>query len=284
MNLKLTGTLVVLCFVVAPSTSRAQLLAAKDAPVAYGHHHLNATNVAADVRFFADTLGGTPITVAGRQIVKFPNVLVFIREQKPTGGSKGSSVDHIGFSVPSLRATVDKVKANGYRMVTKEEAGAPWVVTDDIARQEGRDVAIAFAMGPDDLKVELVEARNQQTPIALHHVHFAGPDNTAMQEWYAKVFGARPGNPGGTFRSATLPGVSLNFNQAPAAVAGTQGRVVDHIGFEIDHLADFLKRLESMGIKATNVRDVPDLGVSIGFITDPWGSYIELTEGLEKIQ
>ena len=42
--------------------------------------------------------------------------------------------------------------------------------------------------------------------------------------------------------------------------------------------------LEAMGIKATNVRDVPDLGLSIGFITDPWGTYIELTEGLKKIQ
>jgi hypothetical protein len=59
---------------------------------------------------------------------------------------------------------------------------------------------------------------------------------------------------------------------------------VDHIGFEIEHLADFLKRVEAMGIKPVNVRDVPDLSVSIGFITDPWGTYIELTEGLKKTQ
>jgi catechol 2,3-dioxygenase-like lactoylglutathione lyase family enzyme len=284
MNLKLTCTTVALCLFVAASPSSAQLLAAKDAPVAYGHHHLNVTSIPADLKFFADTLGGTPVVVAGRQIVKFPNVLVMLREQKPTGGTKGTSVDHIGFSVPDLRATVDKVKANGYRIVTKEEAPAPWVVADDLATQAGRDIRIAFAMGPDDLKVELVEVKTQQTPIALHHVHFAGPDNKAMQEWYVKVFGAKAGNPGGTFQSATLPGVSLNFNQATAAVVGTQGRTVDHIGFEIDHLADFLKKVEAMGIKPVNVRDVPDLGASIGFITDPWGTYIELTEGLKKIQ
>jgi hypothetical protein len=29
---------------------------------------------------------------------------------------------------------------------------------------------------------------------------------------------------------------------------------------------------------------VPELSVSIAFITDPWGTYIELTEGLDKIQ
>jgi len=284
MNVKLTCSALALCLFVAASPSPAQLLAAKDAPVAYGHHHLNVTSIPASLKFFGETLGGTPITVAGRQIVKFPNVLVMLREQKPTAGSKGSSVDHLGFGVPNLRAAVDKIKANGFRMVTKEEAPAPWVVTDDIGRQEGRDIAIAFAMGPDDLKVEIVEVKAQLVPVSLHHVHFAGPDNKAMQEWYVKVFGAKPGNPGGTFQSATLPGVSLNFNQAPAAVAATQGRVVDHVGFEIDGLPAFLKKVEAMGIKPVNVRDVPELGVSIGFITDPWGTYIELTEGLDKIQ
>jgi catechol 2,3-dioxygenase-like lactoylglutathione lyase family enzyme len=284
MKLKLIGTIAALCLCVAASSSQAQLLLAKDAPVVYGHHHLNVTDIPANLKFFADTLGGTSITVAGRQMVKFPNVLVFLRQQKPTAGSKGSSVDHLGFSVPNLRTAVDTIKANGYRMVTKEEAPAPWVVADDLATQAGRDARIAFAMGPDDLKVELVEVKAQATPVALHHVHFAGPDNKAMQEWYAKVFGAKAGNPGGTFLSATLPGVSLNFNQVPAAVAGTQGRVVDHVGFEIDRLADFLKTVEAMGIKPVNVRDVPDLGASIAFITDPWGTYIELTEGLDKIQ
>jgi catechol 2,3-dioxygenase-like lactoylglutathione lyase family enzyme len=284
MNLTLTGSVVALCLFAAASSSQAQLLAAKDAPVAYGHHHLNVTDIPAHVKFFSEALGGTPIVVAGRQMVKFPNVLVFLRQQKPTAGSKGSSVDHLGFGVPNLRVAVDKIKASGYRMVTKEEAASPpWEVTDDIGRQAGREVAIAFAMGPDDLKVEIVEVKTQAAPVALHHVHFAGPDNKAMQEWYVKVFGGKPGA-GGTFLSAALPGVALNFNQAAAGVAGTQGRVVDHVGFEIDRLPDFLKTLEGMGIKAVNVRDVPDLGASIAFITDPWGTYIELTEGLDKIQ
>ena len=162
MKLTLTGTVAALCLLVGASSSQAQLLAAKDAPVAYGHHHLNVTDIPANLKFFGDALGGTPITVAGRQMVKFPNVLVFLRQQKPTAGSKGSSVDHLGFSVPDLRAAVDKIKANGYRMVTKEEAPAPWVVADDLASQAGRDIRIAFAMGPDDLKVEIVEGRRSR--------------------------------------------------------------------------------------------------------------------------
>jgi catechol 2,3-dioxygenase-like lactoylglutathione lyase family enzyme len=284
MKLKLIGVVAVLSLLVAAAPGRAQLIAAKDAPVAYGHHHLNVTDIPTHLKFFGDTLGGTPITVAGRQMVKFPNVLVFLRQQKPTAGTKGSSVDHLGFSVPDLRAAVDKIKANGYRMVTKEEAPAPWVVVDDLGTQPGRDIRIAFAMGPDDVKVEIVEQKTQTAPVQLHHVHYAGPDNKAMQEWYLKVFGGKPGPTGGTFQSVNLPGVALNFNQATTPVAATQGRVVDHVGFEITGLPEFLKKVEAMGIKPANVRDVPDLGASIAFITDPWGTYIELTEGLKKIQ
>jgi hypothetical protein len=27
----------------------------------------------------------------------------------------------------------------------------------------------------------------------------------------------------------------------------------------------------------------PDLGISLAFITDPWGTYIELNEGLNRL-
>ena len=284
MHLRSIGLTALLGLLLAAVPSYAQLVAAKDAPVAYGHHHINATNVAADTKFFADALGGTTMTKAGRTIVKVHNALILIREQKPTGGTKGTSVDHLGFSVPSLKATLDKVKANGFRVVTKEEASSAWTVKDDIATMAGRDLAIAFVMGPDDLKVELVEAKGQKEPIANHHLHFASPQDTEMQAWYIKVFGASNGAPGAPVLSAAMPGVNLAFNKTAGPVAGTQGRAVDHIGFEIKNLPAFLKKVEAMGIKPTNVRDVPEMDVSIGFITDPWGTYIELTEGLVKIQ
>jgi catechol 2,3-dioxygenase-like lactoylglutathione lyase family enzyme len=283
MNRTLITTALGVFLLVGTLPAAAQLYAAKDAPVAYGHHHLNVTNVAEHKRFFVDALGGVPITIAGREIVKFPNVLVFLRQQNPTGGTKGTSVNHLGFSVPNLPQTVAKLKASGYKMVTREEAPPIWTVKDDIGTQAGRPIAIAFVMGPDDLKVEIVEAKEQTTPAALHHVHFGGPQNEDMHAWYMKVFGAKTGAPGGTFPTATLPGVALNFSPSPTPVVGTQGRVVDHIGFEIENLPEFLKKVEAMGIKPVNVRQVPELGVSIGFITDPWGTYIELTEGLDKI-
>src|SRR5437773_11933461 len=168
------------------SRASAQLVAAKNGPIVYGHHHLNTTNVDAQKKFFVDTLGGTLIKIGtnNAEIIKFPNVLIFFRtNQPPTGGTRGTTVNHIGFSVPNLRQAVDKIKANGFQMITKTEATPDRVVTDDIAgpAQPG-GASIAFALAPDDVKVELVENKQQAIPITLHHGHFFNPRNTDMQE------------------------------------------------------------------------------------------------------
>src|SRR5438876_7517452 len=97
-----------------PAAAGAQILVAGEGPIVYGHHHLNTTNMDAQKKFFVDTLGGTVVKLGANQqeIVKFPNVLIFFRPmQAPTGGTRGTTVNHIGFSVPNLRPVVDRIKA-----------------------------------------------------------------------------------------------------------------------------------------------------------------------------
>jgi predicted enzyme related to lactoylglutathione lyase len=275
-----------LCF--SASAVFAQLDSAKDGPIVYGHHHLNTANLAAQKKFFVDTLGGTAITIGtnNTEIVKFPNVLIFFRtNQAPTGGTRGTTVNHVGFGVPNLRSMIDKIKADGYQMITKTEVAPDRKVTDDIAApaQPG-GLSIAFALGPEDVKVELLEYPKQAIPITLNHVHFFNPQNTEMQAWYVKTFGAKS-RTGGAFPAADLPGVALNFSPSPDPVVGTQGRAIDHIGFEVKNLEEFCKKLEADGVKfSVPYRKVPALGIAIAFFTDPWGTYIELTEGLDQVK
>jgi predicted enzyme related to lactoylglutathione lyase len=276
-----------LLVVSSTSIASAQLVGGKEGPVTYGHHHLNTTSVEAQKKFFVGALGGTVIKVGtnNTEIIQFPNVLIFLRLVKEApGGTKGTTANHIGFSVPNLRAMVDKVKASGYQMITSAEATPDRKVIDDIAGPPAAGgSSIAFVMGPDDVKVEFVEAKQQTIPITLHHVHFFHPNNTEMQAWYVKTFGATS-RVGGAFPAAILPGVTLNFSASPTPVVGTQGRALDHIGFEVKNLEAFTKKLEAEGIKmAVPYRQVPALGIAIAFFTDPWGTYIELTEGLDKI-
>jgi predicted enzyme related to lactoylglutathione lyase len=290
MRRLLTGSgLTVLLFL--PAVADAQILVAGEGPVVYGHHHLNTTNMAAQKKFYAETLGGTVATIGTgdrrQEIIKFPNVLIFFHPmQPPTGGSIGTTVNHIGFSVPDLKPVVAKIKANGFKMITTDSVAANVKVTGDIAAASPT-TNIAFALGPEDVKVEFVEVKTQKAPIQLHHIHFFGQMNTEMQAWYAKTFGATmlAANPGAAFVSDQLPGVLLNFSPSPTPVAGTTGRAIDHIGFEIKDLEAFTKKLESQGIKLDRpYTKVPELGIAMAFIKDPWGTSIEMTEGLAGIK
>lgn len=286
LNRTLGIILLTLCAVLPASSASAQLLPATAGPIVYGHHHVNASNLEEHKKFWADTLGGTVVKVGtdNLEIIRFTNALMFMRSQKATGGSKGTSLDHLGFSVPNLRVVLDRVKAAGYRIVTTQEAPSNVTVKDDIGQVDAGGVTgIAYVMSPDDVKVELVEMKAQKTPIVSHHIHFFGPQSAEMREWYMKVFGATArAATSPAFIGADLPGIGLNFTQSAEPVIGTRGRALDHIGFEITNLDEFAKKLEALGIKTT-VRNLPAITTKVAFVTDPWGTLIELSDGLRLI-
>ncbi len=282
-----TGLALFLCLlaiVAVPRAARAQLTAANDGPIVYGHHHVTATSVDAHKKFWSEGLGGTPVKVGPAEIVRFPNVLVFFTARQPTGGTKGSTVNHVGFQVPNIRAAVDKLKAAGYPMVTRAELPESVPVKDDLGFIKDQNTYVAFTMGPDDTKVELVEVKGAAQPIALHHLHFAAANVDEMKAWYVKTFNAKGGKRG-NFEAADLPGVNLTFSPSQTPVVTTRGRALDHIGFEVKNLEAFCKQLEAAGIKLDRpYTKVDALNIAIAFLTDPWGTYIELTEGLDKVQ
>ena len=72
----LISALVVATLVPRPS---AQLLN-KEAPVIVGHYHLNVTSVAEHKKFWVDTLGGTPMKFGKDEVIKFPDVFLFLHE------------------------------------------------------------------------------------------------------------------------------------------------------------------------------------------------------------
>ncbi|MCY4510654.1 MAG: hypothetical protein OXG35_27395, partial [Acidobacteria bacterium] len=63
---------------------------------------------------------------------------------------------------------------------------------------------------------------------------------------------------------------------------GTRGRALDHIGFEVDDLEAFCEKLAAMGIEFdVEYREIDSIQLKIAFLTDPAGTYIELTEGYD---
>ena len=243
--------------------SWAQTPAPNAAGVSLGHAHLNVRDIAAHKKFWV-TLGATPTKLGTIEAMKFRNGFVFLREQQPTGGSTESIVNHIGFFVPSVEKALENWKAQGLN-------------TEFATPDRG------YVTAPDDLRIEINRDESLTVPIVMRHIHFYAPESALpeIQAWYVKVFGAESQKDPGVF---DIPGVTLRVRVVPDVLLPTKGRVLDHIGFEVRNLEAFCKKLEAMGVKFDRpYTKRPELGIALAFITDPWGTYIELTEGLNKL-
>jgi catechol 2,3-dioxygenase-like lactoylglutathione lyase family enzyme len=241
--------------------------------VTMGHWHLNSKDVQANKNIFVG-MGGVPNKADERlQRVTFPGVVVILNlgsaTGPATGGSVGSVVNHVGFTVPNVQEAVAKWKA----------AGVPVLPGNNNRTDQ------AYVVTPDGLRIEILENKAQKFPIQHEHVHFYLPASTIpeSQAWYGKIFGAKAGNrapaPGAASSPvADLPGTQLRFAKADAPQVTTKGRVLDHIGFDIKDLQGFIKKLEANGIKLDRPYTKQDNGGALAFITDPWGTYIELNE------
>jgi catechol 2,3-dioxygenase-like lactoylglutathione lyase family enzyme len=242
----------------------AQLAAPNPSGVTMGHVHLYSRDTEAQKKFWVGVLGAQETKLGDMQVFKLPGVLVFVQKSDPREGSQGSIVNHLGMKVHDLSATLAKLESAHIPVVT-------------------RTPPQAMVLAPDDIRVELTEDPAISGATINHHIHFYATDVDAMQKWYATTFGAIPGKRG-KFDAADLPGVNLTFTPSADTQAPTKGRALDHIGFEVRDLDAFTKKLEASGVKFdVSYRKIPALGISLAFLTDPWGAYIELTEGLDKL-
>jgi catechol 2,3-dioxygenase-like lactoylglutathione lyase family enzyme len=245
-----------------------QLAAPNAAGVSLGHIHLYVSDVPAQQKFWA-MMGGVPVANQRLEMIQFPGVFILVRKAEIKGGTVGSIVNHIGFVWKDLPAAMAKWQAAGYKI---EQAGDP---------NHG------FILGPDGIRLEFSGDPSLQVPVKINHVHLYPQDIPAMKAWYAKVLGgvsgkcARGGAPDG-IDCVDVPGVSLAMSQSETKLDPTAGRSLDHIGFEVKNLPEFLKRMEDEGVNITQGLTASNFvsTMRVAFITDPWGTKMEITEGI----
>jgi catechol 2,3-dioxygenase-like lactoylglutathione lyase family enzyme len=256
------------------------LAAAAEIPVSMGHHHVNTGNLEASKTFWKQ-LGAEVVPFGTYTVMRLPDLLVFLREQEPTGGTRGTTVNHVGLRLKDVRGKIAALKSAAVPVITREELAD---AKEDVYFHPVQKTYLAFVLSPDGTKVELFEDKNSPDPAANHHIHFSAPDVLAMRAWYVETFGAAPGQRGG-MEAAQLPGVNLTFSPAPGEVSGTKGRSVDHIGFEVEGLKALCEKLEAKGVRFDRpYTERPEIQAALAFLYDPWGTYIELTEGLEALK
>ncbi|HEY7299227.1 MAG TPA: VOC family protein [Xanthobacteraceae bacterium] len=248
------------------SAALAQYAAFNEAGVTMGHWHFTSHDVEANKKIFM-AMGGRDVSRGAAATVQFPGARINLNlgnEPPGKGGTVGSVINHVGFVVDNVQERVAQWKA----------AGVPVLPGNNNRLDQ------AFVVTPDGVRIEILEDKTQSVPIRHEHVHFflVAADIPKAVAWYAKTFGGKSGTRNNQ-PVVDIPGGQLRFAKADAPQERTRGRVLDHIGFDLKDHATFVRKIEAEGIKLDEpVRKNEATGTTITYITDPWGTRIELVQ------
>jgi catechol 2,3-dioxygenase-like lactoylglutathione lyase family enzyme len=255
----------------------AQLAPPNDLGVALGHVHLAVKDVEAHKSFWM-MLGGTVITNGPLTLIEFPGIFVMLRQADAAAPAAGSVADHFGLVYQDLAAARARWKAAGVKY--------------DVGEMNPNQGYVHPADGA--YRIEVFGDPSLPGPVGMDHIHLypASADIKAMQAWYARVFGGFAGQRKSVARAGIIEcdyfhRFNISFSAAPAAPGGSaapapsRGRGIDHIGFDVTNLEEFAKQLAAQGLTfEAPIRQVPNGRTKVAFFTDPWGTYIEVSEKL----
>jgi catechol 2,3-dioxygenase-like lactoylglutathione lyase family enzyme len=251
---------------IAAGTAYAQPAPFNEVGATMGHWHIISKDVEANKKIFLG-MGAKMFMIGGNPFMMFPGTYINLTlgTEKGEGGSRGSVVNHVGFIVNNVQERVAQWKAAG------------------VAVLPGGNNRLdqAFVETPDGVRMEILEDKTQAMPIRNEHVHFSLPEAeiAKAQAWYAKTFGGKVASRNNAPVVDGIPGVQLRFAKADTVQAPTRHRVLDHIGFDVKDHAAFVKKIESEGVKLDEPpRTNPANGQVITYITDPWGTRIEIIQ------
>jgi catechol 2,3-dioxygenase-like lactoylglutathione lyase family enzyme len=267
--MKLATALVLAATVAAPAY--AQLGERNQLGVRMGHMHLLVRDVAAHKHFWIDQVGARLVKNGPLELIELPGVYVMLTQAQDPPAPAGAIVDHFGFFVKDFTASVARWKAAG------------------IAMQPTENPNELYLLAPDGVRVEVYGEPSLAQPMAMTHVHYYPQDIPAIQAWYVRVLGANPSwracvaclSRPRMYQTADIGPVNLTLTPSDQPRLPTRGRAIDHVGFDVANLDAFVRHLEAAGVALEGpVRTVSGTSVKIAFLTDPWGTRIELTEGL----
>lgn len=227
------------------------------------HIHIAAPDQAKAVAWYHQYFGGETMT-EGPDRLLFGDTRLLVQRNEKAQPSTGSVLDHIGFSVTDIDATMRALQAGGAK-VLEPVRDAPGLFK------------LAFVEDPWGTRIEIAQDPEK---LGLHHVHLRSPDPAAALAWYASTFGGRPGKLKDRIDGINYSGVWLLARQGEAAPS--QGRSIDHIGFRPLNVDAAVSELKSRNVKvATEPRPLTlPSGVSmrLAFIEGPDGVRIELVQ------
>jgi catechol 2,3-dioxygenase-like lactoylglutathione lyase family enzyme len=227
------------------------------------HLHLAAPDPVKAVEWYVKHFDGKATTEGTDRLMLGETRMIFQRNEKPEPSS-GSVLDHIGFSVKDLDATLKAFQADGVKIV-----------------QPARDVPglfkLAFVEDPWGTRIEVVQDPEK---LGLHHVHLRSPDPAGILAWYVDKFGGSLSKMKGRLDGINYGGVWMLAQQGPATPSA--GHSIDHMGMRPLNVDSAVTALKAKNVKVTTEPRPLTLpsGVSmrLAFIEGPEGVRIELVQ------
>jgi catechol 2,3-dioxygenase-like lactoylglutathione lyase family enzyme len=227
------------------------------------HVHLAAPDPAAAVAWYQRYFGGqTMAEAADRLLIGDVRIIFSKRDNAPP--SQGSAVDHIGFSVADLDATMKALQTAGVKIVTP-------------ARDVPGLFPLAFIEDPWGTRIEVVQDSGK---LGVHHIHLRGADPAAMLAWYSTQFGGRAGKLKDRIDGIDMSGVWILAQRGDAVPS--QGHSIDHIGFRPIDVDAAVAQLKARNVKITTeprpLTFANGVTARIAFAEAPDGVRIELVQ------
>jgi len=249
----------------------AVIFVAKSFAAPYDHIHLTAPDALEAVNWYVKHFGGeagrfdraSDGTVYPIDRVFYGDIALIFFEREPTGGSVGTGVDHIGFSMGNVEEVVSDIRQDGGTQL------------GDFIEFSG--MKIAFVEDPWGTKIELI---NDADLRGMHHLHLSSEDPERTLAWYAENFGGESDSFAGVLPGLDYGNIWLLVARADAAPMPTQGRSLDHLGWKYEDLTSAAETLKASGVEFT-VEPRPFRGIRISFVEGPDGVRIELVEPAE---
>ena len=184
----------------------------------YDHIHLNEPAAEASVWWEKNIPGGRRIIESPNRIMYGAVRLMFLGSTS-SGGSEGSVIEHLGFSVADLDAKMRELAAINTKVIEPVKSVPGLYKT-------------ALIESPWGTRVQLVQ---DPELLGLHHVQLRSPDPEAYYAWLLDKFGGERTKIKGQVDSVKYTGAP-GFSTVYILVAKgdsvpSTGRVIDHIGW-----------------------------------------------------
>jgi catechol 2,3-dioxygenase-like lactoylglutathione lyase family enzyme len=234
----------------------------------FTHSHLRVPEgqQAEAAQWYHAVLGGEPGETGPGPGVRYPNGFVGTMPNEGMAGDGAESViDHVGISVPDVRATVELIRELGGEIRTEPQTGITAYL-------------ISHVTDPWGGRFELLE---DPVYTGINHVHLYAADADVMRDWFLEVFGGEYDEERGrdNFDAILYGSMWIHISQAADGDRRTSSRyrATDHIGFRVPSLDQFRDTLQASGYEPYLERPNPP-GADLMFFEGPGGLHVEMTE------